>query len=742
MNEPWLGDPVVGQESAAVSVGDSPWEKDPVVPLDQTAGGRVRIERPGYHTQRDEAAPWHSTVTGAGRTEFPDAPELGTSGPSVPAFSEQGMRMMGAYALSTDDKQIQDIAVDTLKDAKPKEDKYGNAMVEFGGKDYYVNKPGISTADLFQLTGQAGAYAPSARIGAAAKTLPMRMLRTGGMAAPTSVATDLASEELGSKQGVDYLKAGIAGVAGGLFEGLTPLAVRAWRGIFRNNRLFNAKTGELTEEGEKIAREADLDPDTMTERLAQEFAEEARDATDPKHAAGRVQGKEFDIPYTKGQASQDVTQIGKEEATRHGAFGDEAGDIVRSFDDAQQTRMQGARGQVQSTVAGGERTIAKPSQAGDTVAEGVQTRAQRLGQQIDDAYEEVRGTDARLTARSFRGLARRVTSSVRESFDLHKDINPFTMRAIGNLAKVERQVTKRSKSGAITGVAFRAIETERRKINNLISSAAGSDRTALTRIKNSLDDWIDEAFDNALFTGDPAALQKMKDARSLRTKFGELYEPKNPQDVAGKVVQKILQDETITPEQVVNNIFGRRGLGQKDASVQIVERIKRIVGEDSPDWSALKEAAWLRLSKEIGTDTLSPRKFATKFNTVMDENQSLMETLFSPDEMSMMQRFRDDVMRTVSPDKSTNPPRTAYTLARLAREWMGRLGTMLTFSGSPVGGALFFTMKRIPQVMGKRGAKQAVGGLRRMRPGAPYLTAPATGAAALGAERLPTTSRR
>lgn len=701
---------------------------------------RVTAEPMSAPTPEAET-PWHSFATGAGRTEFEDAPELGTSGDDVPTFSKEGMRMLGAYGLSTDPKQIQDIAVKTLPGAAAKSDKFGNEMVTFNGKDYYVNKPGVSEADIFQLVSQAVAYAPASKWAAAAKKTSNRIWRAMFGAGGTSALTDAASGGLGSDQGIDPLKAGITAAGGMLFEGLSPLAVKAWRGIFSRNSLFDEATGTLTDAGRKAAIEGGLDPDTMTSRLAREFADEARDAVDPRAAAGRSSGKEFDIPYTKGQSTGDIEQLAREEATRNGAFGEKAGGIVRDFDDIQNVRMQAGRDQIQSTIAQGERQIARPGQAGEAVTDGIQARAERLRGQIDKAYEATREVDARLNSESLKGATRRIVASVKDDFDLDKDLTPRAMKAIKNIASLERRVANQNKSGRITAVSFREIERQRRRINNLLNGAEGSDRAALTRIKGELDNWIDDAFDNALYSGDENALRLMKEARSLRAKYGEMFEPKNPQDVAGKVIAKIVSDENMSPDNVINNVLGRSGLGQKEASVAILKKIKNIVGEDSPDWLAMKEAAWLRLAKDVGTDQFSPKKFANSLNKVMETNRSVINELFSPDEVAMMHRFRDDVLRTVTPDNARNPSKTSYNNSRLIREWLGRLGTMFTFGGNPAGGALFFTLKRAPEVMGTRGAKAAVRGAGPAVPKAPNLVAPLTGEAALQSERLPRPTR-
>ena len=57
------------------------------------------------------------------------------------------------------------------------------------------------------------------------------------------------------------------------------------------------------------------------------------------------------------------------------------------------------------------------------------------------------------------------------------------------------------------------------------------------------------------------------------------------------------------------------------------------------------------------------------------------------------------------------------------------MGTMLTFSGSPLGGAAFFTIKRVPEVMGTRRARRAVAPLMPERLRAPLFVSGVAGTA-------------
>jgi hypothetical protein len=600
-------------------------------------------------------------------------------------------------------------------------------MIEFEGERYYVNKPGVSQADLFQISSQIAAFAPAAGASSLATSFLTRIGILVPATAATSAALDLGAEALGSEQGVDATRAVVTGVTAGAAEAVAPLAARAWRAIRGTPALFDDATGQLTDKGRRAAVAAGLDPNKMGDDLARMFADEAADATGGTGAAARLRGKEFGIPMTRGQATGDFDRLAREEATRHGAFGQKAGAIVREFDDAQQQAMQAARGRVQSTIGGGETRIARPAQAGDIVTEGLQGRAATARGAVDAAYEAARGTDARISADGLRGLWRRMAESVSD-YGLDPQLHPAATRALRNFRSIEAQTRRGARSGRITAVALKRLETERRKLGNLIDAAANkADRGALVRIKREFDGWIDDAVDNALFSGDAAALDLLKEARSARTRFGEMFEPRNARDEAGRIMQRIIGEER-SPEEVTSYIFGKGRLGSRDVSARVLRRLKEVVGEGSEEWQALREAGWLKLSKEIGQDTFSPTKYRNNVNRALDEARSVLDELYTPAELDMFERFRDEVMRTVTPEAARNPSKTAYTLGRLARDWFGRIGTMLTFSGNPVGGAAAFTAKRAPEVMGTLAARRATSALPADRLRAPLFVSGATAA--------------
>jgi hypothetical protein len=674
-----------------------------------------------------------SFFTGEG-AEFPDMPEFRPSEAAGGRGNEQFATMIAGALSAASDDQLANIAKNALPGATLRKDKFGNTIINHNGEDRYINAPGASKRDFIEFLANILAFIPAGKVASLPAKLGARVAVGSVASGATSVGLDRINQALGSEQGVDLPKAGITVIAGGTGEVLAPLAARVLRIFRRSPALFDVATGQLTEKGQKAARAAGLDPNAMGGDLNRIFAEEAAEATGSVGAAQRIRGREFGIPLTRGQATGDFNQLAREEATRHGAFGEKAGGIVRGFDEGQQTALQIARARIQSGIGGGETRIARPAQAGDTVQGGLASRATAQGRIVDDAYEAAAGSTARLSADGIRGLWRRLAASVSER-GIDPILHPATTKALHNFRRLESSTRGPSRTGRITAVSLKRLETERRKLGFLIDAASNkADRAALYKVKGEFDSWLDDAVDNALFAGDAGALDLLKAARAERTKFGRLFEARNSRDDVGKVIKRIIGEER-SPEEVVNFIFGRGRLGGRDNSARIIGRLKEIFGEGSEEFQALREAGWLKLSKEIGADTFSPAKFRNNLNHALDDARTLIDELYTPEEVAMFGRFRDEVMRTVTPEGVRNPSKTAFTLARLAREWIGRIGTMLTFSGNPLGGAAMFTAKRVPEVLGARAARRATAPLSPARLRAPLFVSGAMAGGRIGAEQ-------
>lgn len=682
-------------------------------------------------------------VTGRGQYRE-GVPELGTSGPDVPAFSEQGMKLFGAYALSPDPKAIADIAIKTLPGSTRKQDEYGNDMVEWKGKEYYINRPGVSEADLFKLTADIAAFAPAAMVSAG----PRSVIGRAAVAVPTfggtSVAQDVAAESLGSEQGVDPVRATVTAATGAAGEMIAPIAVKAWRRIFGDPRFV--RDGQLTDAGLRAAREAGLNPDDLTPDIVASFGRNlsaAADAYGARAAApvagARTSTDEFSIPYTRGQETGNLDLLRREEATRQAAYGDKASNVIRQFDDEQNQAMIAGTQKVQESLIPPGGTVSPDrNTAVETLREGVSRTQQAARGAVDEAYRAVRGATAEGVSPSFtqegvKGLERSIKQTLRDPeggfYGISSATEPLTFKTI-------REVNALSNM-KFSGMKLESIEALRRRIGKRIGDAtATTERRALTQMKGTLDDWLDDAVDNAIKSGDPEVLNLLKNARELRTDYGRKFGLTGRGDDAGKFVQKLL-DETTTPEELSRALFGAAKM-YPQAATRIVSRLKQIVPEDSPEFGAVREMAWMKILSQAvdttlkGEKSFSAQKFVTSVKTALNDNTTLMRELFTKDQIAMMQRFGAAVERTILPKDAGQPSRTAYVLIQQAREFFKSIATGAAFvNGGPVGaGVTRFGLDAADTALSTSGARANI--RNRSLPAPRSVTVPAVGAGVAG----------
>ena len=106
-------------------------------------------------------------------------------------------------------------------------------------------------------------------------------------------------------------------------------------------------------------------------------------------------------------------------------------------------------------------------------------------------------------------MPQRLRAAVRE-FRPDPDNYPATFKA---LKDIEGDLARFSE-GRVTAVSLDAIESQRRTLGNQIGAAANrADRAALTALKREYDSAVDDAWESALRSGDPAQLEALKAAR-------------------------------------------------------------------------------------------------------------------------------------------------------------------------------------------------------------------------------------
>lgn len=592
------------------------------------------------------------------------------------------------------------------------EDEKGSIIVDAtaeGGEKGILNMPGISTRDLMQLGFQVAAFAPAkAATGAG---LVKGALQVGGKAGVIQTTQDLTSQATGREDDVSLknVQVGDVALASGLGAGFQML-FKPLASIAPALRKQIAQTG-ITDEIRTIVRDTavrlGLNADDITDDVIEGVLRQADESVSPQQSFATQGEREFGVPLTAGQRSLDDAQLSAEDAMRAGARGESAQRIVRGFEQEQQVpAINRARDQLANDVGG-----AADGQGG-IVRDSVRAAEREADNAVSQAFEEV--GEVALTPDGMSSLLKSTRQAVRGV-----EFDPTLTQTANILKQVKsfENTIKTFKGKGLKPTDLNKVEQMRRRLNTAIGAADNpSDRRQVTLMKRAFDDALDDAVINSLFVGDSAALEALKGARGLFSEYARKFRA-NPikgrsgrvvdRDEAGQFIERII-DANPTDEQVINAVFGASGLN-KGAGRDMAIRFRTILGDDSPGWAAIRQAAFRRLIKTNtvnGQEVISGQKTIKAINDAIEKNGSLMSELFTPEEVGTIRRFAAQVKRT-QPDlvkSRENPSGTAQALTKTVADFGRRISQALAFSGEPL---FFVSSKGVQTAKGFRNAAQA-----------------------------------
>ena len=653
-------------------------------------------------------------VTGGDRPGQ-DLPEIAAA--DLELSPEQNINIAAGMIFNMNPKARRDVIEQNLPGVVFDEN---NNIAEYEGKKFVVNKPGFSTQDALDIAANVAQFIPVANI---ARLFSGAKARVGAAitgAAGTQVTLDKISEMFGSKQGVDLLNAAVVGTMGGTFQALGPLAQK----MFTQKGIFSSD-GSVSKAGKKVLTKMGVDPETVTREyltfIDEKFRQAARSFRFDRGVAGYQSLREakrvkqaategqFGIQTTLGQKTDDLWQLSREEHMRKGGFGPTVMEEMQKFDAAQTDEIVDAANRMVKKL--GQRDPGKGASfqlqqdAADEIFNGIQEAARLSDEAIQAAYALAgpRAKQARLDGPGFRKFAMAVRRGLSERTK-STELTPATIRVLKRIGEFQKRQGKLGVRGEgfTMGAAppyrrltLKNIEEFRRElgaeIDDAIAKGSKTDAGNIIVIKRTLDQWLDNAFDNSLFSGDQNALNLMQKARGLRRAHAERFERKGTGDDAGRIIEKLLNRDT-TNIETVNYLLGRVKLGDTGAVIRTADRLKKIFGKDSEEWNALRSAAAHRMiygnseqtakqvSKGLGGGTIY-----TRMTESLDgRGREFSDILFTVAERRELRELAKAIKKTV-PERTFGPSGTADHLSTLVQEAFNNIKGVALVGGIATG---------------------------------------------------------
>lgn len=615
----------------------------------------------------------------------------------------RGVPIAGAYA----DKAaaaLNAAAQPIMETGLSKAPTFGERMTENerrikAGADQYQQENPIK-AGVEQFAGGTAAMAPLAASGVAARALGMsgtlpQMVGRGALSNAAIGAADEAARggdpmhgaEVGGVTGAAFPLAGRA--IGAAARGLTgmrappagPLNMPTAdvNGVsvpqFKSSLTGDNAAGSM----EQAALSGARGPDPQ--RIAQEAFDARQQAMDQ---ARDKFGAELS-PQTNPALG---APPGATPATPHGAGDQVITELAQQHNDqVQQNALRGVAGEASDVLT--RHNVAGPPIDAHTAAEGIggaiQQSAQRGAAGRTAAYQAAGNTEGTYNPAGFenisRSLEQRLNSGAPEERVRVNATTPRTQEALGLIeqeigsgrrptndvnARVSNynaaldQGTQLRPAPPITPRDVEAVRQQLvplvRDANNAARAPGGSyaDARGMRRLMDAFDQHVRDVVQAGGFSGDgDALLQRYAAARQAHANYRGTFSARGQGDVIGPVIEKIIgkhPGQQMTPDAIASSLYGSQSAPGGGSTVQVSQRVRQIVGSDSPTWQGAKQGLLSHiLDTAPGMARLSPTEQADRLTNFLNSTKSrtLAQVYFSPAEREQLLTHADTLRHLV-----------------------------------------------------------------------------------------------
>jgi hypothetical protein len=248
--------------------------------------------------------------------------------------------------------------------------------------------------------------------------------------------------------------------------------------------------------------------------------------------------------------------------------------------------------------------------------EGIQesVMAARLANKnfVTTLYDQAKNTNAAIPARELDRLPDLMRTSL-DGYDL--DVFPIVQARMNEINTFIANLPDNA------SVRLNAISRFRSRLNRTRPATTDlAQNTALNIMKGQIDSFVDAAFNADMISGDPAAVARWKSARAAHADYKERFS-------ANKVIRQLSEQET-GPEQIKRWILNSSATGAPAEAGMVVGRLKEILGEDSPEFTSLRQEVMFDLVEPLLSETPNIPQFILRHDRWFRDHPSLANQIF------------------------------------------------------------------------------------------------------------------
>lgn len=146
--------------------------------------------------------------------------------------------------------------------------------------------------------------------------------------------------------------------------------------------------------------------------------------------------------------------------------------------------------------------------------------------------------------------------------------------------------------------------------------------------------------------------------------------------------------QRLSPENLTGALLGY-GTRFTPAQHRLVDAVASVVGKDGPEWAALRQGQWQRLTGVAeGRSPMGAQKMTERLHEFLNgEGRSIAAKLYTPEELGQMRHFANIQRARAAKPGTTNPSGSGNRLGAIANKAAAAIATMLGASTGGWGGA-------------------------------------------------------
>lgn len=260
----------------------------------------------------------------------------------------------------------------------------------------------------------------------------------------------------------------------------------------------------------------------------------------------------------------------------------------------------------------------------EAIAESVKIAKEQARQLKNELYEEARKTEARIPLSEIKTLNQVVKESLK-TYDV--DVMPIVQKRLKELNEIADITNAKD-----AHVKMNALALYRQRLGKKASATDTSQNAALGVMKGQVNNFLQDMYNSDMISGNPEAIAKWKKADKAHEAYKQMFKE-------DKVIRDLAQREA-DPIEMRNWVFGASQTGFKAGAARITERLKQIVGEDSPQFQAMRQDALLTIMEPLLREEPNLKQFVKNYDRLVASNKPLAESLF-PESTTALRQLRE-----------------------------------------------------------------------------------------------------